>query len=403
MFLLFLVDALRHDFVTETNMPFLYRKAQEGALVSLKPTLAYEARPAFFSGLYAENANIAFRYIYNPATSPFKLSPLVNKLPLSQKYKSKIMKRLKNRSYPIYRHFSPRQIPPELMRFFDFGEKEYHWNPGYLGEKLTLFDVLRSSGRQWALNSWPSPEYGLSYGRSLDAYIDSCEKFEHLSFFYSTISDTDWAEHKYGPDSEAMAVYLRVADTTMEAIFSHAKKRFGIEPQLVAFGDHGAVTVTDVIDLESRIKELALKVGTDFVYFVDSAIVRFWFNSDRAHRIVRDVLSSEFGKYGDVLTEDDFENYHFRVDRSLRGDVFYLAKPGVLIFPNFHSRTKPERGMHGYTPDHKDESAACVIYTGKPLQLEVREEYGTVDLTPTVLRLLNLPDLGKVDGRSIVL
>ena len=405
MYLMFLIDSLRHDFVTEKNAPFLHELSQKGALVRLKPTLAYEGRPAFFSGLYPKSSNVAFRYIYNPRVSPYKLAPVISALPLPSRYRRRLLllvSRKLSRS-PLVQHLGFREIPISLVKYFGFGESQYHWEPGYLGEKITLFDILRKIGEPWVVNSWPSPKYGLSYNGTVNAYVDAIRRYgSKLFFFYSTIADTDWAEHKYGPESEEMDLYLQVMDRTVEVIFNDAKRRSRTDPSLFVFGDHGAVSVKKILNMERLIVHLPLKLGKEFVYFIDSALVRFWFNSDGARRHVEEMLSEDCKDYGHILTDAEFSGYHFNVDRSLRGDIFFLADPGVLIFPNFHNRNIPEKGMHGYDPEYEDEWAAGVIYMGTPFKLRTAEKYETIDIFPTISKMLGVEQNLDIDGRSII-
>lgn len=406
MFLLFLIDALRHDFVSKETTPFLYEISQRGSLIKLKPTLAYEARPAFFSGLYPENSNIAFRYIYSPNTSPFKLTGFIRKLPISTKYRKYAIIKISRFLCcdPLFRyHLGFREIPLSLIRFFDFGEKKYHWQPRYLVEKITLFDILRRIGKVWVLNSWPSPKYDLSYNGTLNAYAEGVRKYNsNLFFFYSTIADTDWAEHKYGPESEEMKLFLHVMDRTIETIFNDSKRRTGIEPMLLVFGDHGAVSVKKILDLEKLILNLPLKLGKDFVYFLDSVMSRFWFNSSKAQKYIETMLKEDCRKYGRILDNKDYSYYHFNVKRSIRGDILFLCNPGVLIFPNFHNRDIPEKGMHGYKPEYEDELAAGVIYIGNSFELRACEQYETVDIFPTILKMLGTEQVPNINGKSII-
>ena len=405
MILLFLIDALRHDFVSKEKTPFLADISKKGALIKLQPTLAFEGRPAFFSGLYPENSNIAFRYIYDPKTSPYRIAPLINILPIPLKYKRGLLLESAKRLFPgqLKSVLWPREIPLNQLKYFNIGESDHHWEPEYLGKRLTLFDILRKIRKPWAINSWPSPTYGLSFNGTLNAYVEAIsEHGTELSFFYSTIADTDWTEHKYGPDSEEMELYLQVADRVIEIIFNDAKRRTGEEPMLLVFGDHGAVSVKKIFNLEKLIIRLPLKPGKDFVYLLDSASARFWFHSSKGRHYVQKILNEQAKDYGKILTDKELNHYHFNVVRELRGDILFMADPGVLIFPNIHNRDIPEKGMHGYDPEHSDEHAAAVIYTGKPFRLRRSEKYETVDIFPTVLTMLGVGQVPDIDGKTII-
>jgi len=400
-----LIDALRHDFVSREKTPFLTSIAQKGAFVKLQPTLGFEGRPAFFSGLYPEKSNIAFRYIYDPKASPYRMAPLIGVLPIPLKHKRRLLIKTAKKLFSgqLKEVLGPREIPWNLLKYFSIGELDYHWEAQYLGNKVTLFDVLREIGKPWAINSWPSPKYGLSYNGTLNAYVEALVKHgAELRFFYSTIADTDWTEHRYGPESEEMTLYLQVMDKTIETIFNDAKRRTGEEPMLFVFGDHGAVSVNKIFNLEKLILSLLLKPGKDFVYLLDSVSARFWCYSSKVRQSVENMLNDQAKPYGHILNYDELEYYHFKVNRALRGDVLFLADPGVLIFPNIHNRNTPEKGMHGYDPEHPDEHAAAVIYTGKTFKLQPREKYETVDIFPTVLKMLGIEQIPGMDGKSII-
>ena len=48
---------------------------------------------------------------------------------------------------------------------------------------------------------------------------------------------------------------------------------------IVFFGDHGMLQVIDHIDIIPKLEGFKNSINSNFIYFVDSTMIRFWTNS----------------------------------------------------------------------------------------------------------------------------
>ena len=72
--LVFLVDAFRHDFISEDITPVLASSRRRASSRPLKPILGYSdaIRATFFTGRLPDETGYWMEYCYRPATSPWK-------------------------------------------------------------------------------------------------------------------------------------------------------------------------------------------------------------------------------------------------------------------------------------------------------------------------------------------
>ena len=135
--------------------------------------------------------------------------------------------------------------------------------------------------------------------------------------------------------------------------------------------------------------------------FLDSTMVRFWFFSDRAERLIVDLLDNIEG--GHILSQAEKDKYHLNYSHNKFGDIIFLVDPGVLIFPNFYQNKRPVKGMHGYAPETPDQQSALLIHFPKVKETKRFEE--PVDMRrvfPTLLDLLDLPIPEGTTAKSLL-
>jgi hypothetical protein len=73
------------------------------------------------------------------------------------------------------------------------------------------------------------------------------------------------------------------------------------------------------------------------------------------------------------------------------GELFFVAEPGVLLFPNFYQKHKPAKGMHGYLPDVKEQQSYFIVHSVKsnrPVKYNVPVDMRR--LFPTAIKLLGI-------------
>ncbi len=396
------IDACRGDYINKKNTPFLFSLKGECISGSLSPTFGFEPDAAYLAGLYPDECDGGMHFWYSPETSPFKAVPLLlrcfDDFPeifqrilhgLSTIFVRTTTKSSRARCIPSFF-----KIPLKLMSVFDLAEKYLPYEDEFAGGK-SIFSVLRNSNKSFFFHGAPTcptlPE---------DVYKGLIEADHPFDFIFLHTGILDGVGHKYGPDSEEVSFALRRLDDILKRISSFLKNKYG-EFNFVIFGDHGMVEVKDTVDVEMELKELDLKVGKDYVYFLDSTLARFWFFNENARRLITSVLSEI--KEGHVLTEKDKNKYHLNYFHNKFGDLLFMVDPGILIFPNFWNNSIPEKGMHGYEPEYSWQQSALIIHS--PFinkRIRIKHPIDMRRIFPTLVKFAGMNTYNDNEVSSIV-
>ena len=391
------VDALRHDYVTTEDAPFLAGLGREGIAGGLQPTFGFEPDGAYLGGLYPDECDGGAHYWYEPAATPFWfdgrwLAPL-NALPDLPKSALRRLLTLVVRRTTAYRHERVPRIPFGAMRHFAPAAKNLPFEPGF-ADRPTLFSLCREHGITWLFHAAPAWKVKAAVGvqRLLR------ELRPPIGFAFWHIGELDSAGHRYGPNSAERKAAMRHVDAQIRQVSTHLTRLYS-NVHYVIIGDHGMVDVRGTVDVQKSLYEAGIKQGQGVLYSLDSTMARFWFFDKRAKRIVISVLEKLPG--GRILRQADLDRYHLNYSHNRFGDLFFLADPGVLISPNFYQGAEIVKGMHGYAPEFADQQSAFIVHSPR-VSASVRFERA-VDMRwvfPTALKLLglDLPDSCRVEG-----
>jgi len=362
-----LLDALRHDFITQEYCPFLSSVKEKAISGPLVPTFGFEPDAAYLAGLYPEECDGGMHYWFEPRNS---LSCL--------------------------KRFWSNRMPFGFQRYFDISSKRFPHEKDFISKKNTVFDVLRENKRPFFVNMYPVHPVGST------AVLQRVENelSKSFSFAFLHIADLDGTGHRYGPNSIEFKKVLQQLDARIAQIYKIMLERFE-DIDLLILGDHGMAEVRQNIDIWSELKRLGLDIGRDYVFFLDSTMARFWFFNEKSKNRIEDFLTNF--KQGHVVTEEEKLRHRINYSHNRFGDLIFLADPEMLIFPNFFQRKQPARGMHGYAPDFKDQQAAFLIQSSRIKSPEVsRDPVGMCRLFPTILDLLNMPVPGTCTVKSLL-
>ena len=154
-----LIDAFRHDFITEDVTPNLAGLAAVGVQLPLRPILGYSdaIRATFFTGRYPDETGYWMEYCYRPETSPWQGSErfaFVDRVPLNAAVRGAkmatsmtLMRALaRQRGVP---HLDIRNMPLKAAGKFDFTLSQPMTAPHALGYP-SIFDACTAAGRLWA-------------------------------------------------------------------------------------------------------------------------------------------------------------------------------------------------------------------------------------------------------------
>lgn len=352
--LVFLIDAFRHDFLSEENTPRLAALAAAGSRKPLQPILGYSdaIRATLFTGRPPDETNYWMEYAYRPHDSPWRglgrLAPL-DRLPsdlvlrgLKLGVSSTVMKPLAQRRGRA--HLNLRAVPFRAIDKFDLTLHEPMTAPKALGYP-SIFDACAATGRPWAYLDASR----VRRGTDLLDQVDRLPEDVGLVFVY--LHQIDMAAHLFGIESPIFWRRVRSTDELFGSVRERLLRRFTDAATLV-LSDHGMSVLTRQVG----IPELTAHPAFPDRFFValDATMVRLWYLDDdeALRRELRERVAERFS--GRFLTSEDLARYHLEFTERLYGDEIFLLTPGTGIFPNFHSFIRP-KAMHAYAPEDRDQ------------------------------------------------
>jgi hypothetical protein len=390
--LMVMVDALRHDYVTEEDAPFLHGLAHRGGHGSLVPSFGFEPDGAYLAGLDPEECDGGAQYWLKPGDRVFHLTGLfglLDRIPhrgwrRNVRRATRLVAQLVARTSFVRKLASPSWIPYGLLARFSFPMVHFADEPDFAPGR-TVFDVLRKHGGQWHFHGFPAHRVQIDV--VVERYLRTDPATQDLAFLF--VGDLDGIGHRFGPDSPERRAALRRVDAGLSRIHAHASRN-GREVAILVFGDHGMADVRGHLDMGPVIREAGLDLCEDS-YFLDSTFARFWVRDEaRRQRLLARLAEV---KSGHVLGEEERARYRIRYPHNYFGDVVFAVDDHLLVHPSFYSGDDaPPKGMHGYLPGCRDNESAFVVHDPRAPGLG---DLGRVDMHrvfPTVLDMLGLLD-----------
>jgi len=171
------------------------------------------------------------------------------------------------------------------------------------------------------------------------------ERFKRLilkrnpSFAWVKLNSLDKAGHTYGPNVSLLQEDLVKTDVLVEELAKFAKKA-GLQHVMI-MSDHGMSFVRKWHNIMPLLDQLC----GDVLFFVDSTMVRFWFQNESQKDKVVDMLKSL--SYGRILTAQDMIALKASMDPRY-GEIVFALDEGHVFYPDFWNGRKRVKGMHGY-------------------------------------------------------
>jgi hypothetical protein len=319
--------------------------------------------PSILTGrLPRDHGHWSFFY-HTRGKSPFRALRSLRWLPRALTDRGRVraqISKLVKRAYGFQGYFQLYNMPFELIDRFDYCEKRDLFSCGGINRGDSIFDHLERSGVSYHCSDWRQPE------EVNLASLNSSLREGQISFAFLYMASMDALLHQVGKSSDQVDVKLEWYEQRLREILALARQHYG-EVRLFVCSDHGMATVERSIDISSRVADLGLAEGRDFVATYDSTMARFWFYSDEARRRITTLLSDI--PEGRVLADDELAALGCDFDGRQYGELIFLLDAGVIIVPS-HMGTKPITGMHGYHPDHPDSDASLLSNVPPPVRSE---------------------------------
>lgn len=368
-----LMDAFRNDYLDRGETPFLDKCKLKGKYIKkIIPGNGFCERAEIFTGKNSSVTGYFTAIGLDKGKSPYKnfawILSLLSFITNIFKYRiiDKIIRRLlwiviSKTKHPMH----PYRIPYEMLQYFSLTEDYIDMRqPNALGIS-SFFDYLTTNNIEYYYDSFTAlnlPINGQDEDR-LKLALNAASELKGVFFIY--IGAADVVGHQFGPNSTEINHIIRRIDNQLEEFVSNFES---IQPDsnYIFLGDHGMVGVEEIIDVEEIVGELSskfnLKLGVDFLYFLDSTLMRIWFLNDNNVTIKQAFLESNtLTSKGEFLDKENSEAYGIPSLEKL-GDIVWLANPGVLICPDFfHTRSDNINGMHGYRNNINESKGFCIV------------------------------------------
>jgi len=396
-----LIDALRSDYINKEDSPFLYNFAKTNKYYkNVTQSRSFCERAEIFTGLSPRESGYFTAIGFSPEDSPYKDIKILDILAYSDKLF------FKNRLYNIFRNKLIRlltigknilmksyYIPVNTLKYFNLTEDKFDFRSknGFNGQN-NIFNDCKVNG----LNIYYDSFTALNFTKAStdESRLKSVEENieNDYNLYLSYIGIIDSYGHKYGPKSKELKAELKKLDQRLSKFYNNIVLN-NKDTKFIFLGDHGMTKVHTHVNIEKELNELAiinnLKLGKDYVYFLDSTMFRIWYLNDNALKCIDNALkyNQNLLKYGTFVNksiaiekEIPFPDKHY-------GDTLWMANVGVLIFPDFFHKNNPYKGMHGYDVNHFSSKGTCFVSSKK---YEYSENIKLTDVYNILKKELNI-------------
>ncbi|MCC7551736.1 MAG: alkaline phosphatase family protein [Methanobacterium sp.] len=393
-----LVDALPYDLVSNENCPFMYELATNNVFCGVEPMFAYRGiESTIFTGCGCNTHKIWTEYCLDQkrmdksnSGNRFNLKIYLIKMILrtSDFFHFYLFKRFLR--YFLYRLFKmnvPFMITPEFVEFFTTSQAKI-LNSNSLPVQ-TLFDILRRKKRSITFLAPPLVNKDELINKMAIKEINNDPDFLFIKF-----GELDYIGHEYGISSKKSLETLKKIDDHIKTIYSTLSVN-NKDFSFIVISDHGMCDVNEYYDIIGHLKRLKSKLIKDYIFFVDSTMIRFWFFNPIAKEEIYSSLRNL--KIGHFLTKMEKQKFNINKIGKKYGEEIFILNEGITFFPDFFRDFPKPKGMHGYSKESV--KPLLIIKSSKNIKKCNKIEF--IDVLPTILDLmgLNIPEF--CEGKSI--
>ncbi len=390
------LDAFSSRYVVPMKTPFICEMAGSGLHTNLEPLFAFAGIGASaFTGTSVNTHKIWCDYVFRESgNSPAYLKWLLRLCDIvphdiMNQYARYVVCRILG-----YNPGTPNLIPLELMDSFNIKERKRLTDEQPIEGVLTLFEQLSNQGIRYFVSGFYESVFEKQITKSVLQALTGDDRF-----ILFRLGSLDRLGHKYGPESEEVTRRLGEIDAIVKEVVT-AGTRMNPSTHFIIFSDHGMTPVSEHVDLMAALESLPVKIRQDYIVFLNSTVANLWFRNQKAKDFVTEALGNN--EQGIILDEPKLKELGIDKIGSEYGDLLFALKEKRVFFPDFYRRRTPPRGMHGYAFASYDKPP-FIIYSpdisynkGQQMKAEF------IDVTPTVLDLLNLPIPSTCEGKSLL-
>ena len=391
------LDARRVD---ARRTPFLHQLSRAFPPVSLRTLPTTELLPTLITGVYPHRHGI-WQVRLKPEERGMPPSRWTDGLPDWCSTTLQCVRQFADSGYDLAAVPARRRRQFELTRF-KYTRRE---RDGGVLEKIgpcpTLFGILGDRSRYLFTKSF---EALAPLGEELPSARYQLEFLEMYAL--------DLFQHWHMDQVDALDRAYRKVDDFLGRLHGNMRAR-GVS--LMVLVDHGQEPVVGTIPLMRMLRETGVS-EREYSRFVELAMARFWFHTDRARERIRDGLGRL--PHLRVLSWSDLAAFGIRFEDDAYGELYACADPGWIFFPHDyyqplanlflgitdrHQRSRVlqprHRGNHGYLPEHPSERGYVLL--AEEGWRTTREEMAIVDFAPSVLALLGQAPPPDMPGSAV--
>jgi len=329
-------------------MPFLSSFAKKYYYRELRnvPGYSFAIQSCLLSGKYPEETNHWMPYFYSPEESPllFKtLNRIGTIFPLDRLPFLRYLMVRGSRKFLLKDGVQANNIP--LCEINKMALYSYY----YMCE-LPFFSELQElleKTSQTRLTYLGPPKIKTQLYAYLLEYARTSEHENEVIIAYDDTLDR--LGHMFGPHSPQCLHYAKSLDHVLSAIYQKLTSIFGKRLVYFIFSDHGQCECSYQFNLLSELDKKRLKLGDDYLCFIDATLALFWPKDKVIKEKILDILGEI--KMGKVIDAHAQKKYHIRFNDERYGEIIFVLKPGGTFLPNFFSPFGAMKGLHGYLPE----------------------------------------------------
>lgn len=395
--ILILIDAFSYKYLSEEFTPFLQNLANIYFFHKIKPIFAYRGiETTIFTGTSIKKHNIWTEYRLNTKIKGKKeklkfailknIIKIVNFIPYAFFHKAA---RYFIQKY-VDESFVPGAIPPNLLEFFERSQKSI-LKPNSQNTP-TLFDIFRKTHINFKFLAPPIEDIDkIVFKKTINSI-----KTDKYDFLYVKFGNLDHLGHNFGPDSDELIKGLKVIDNYVKNIYKRLESNYS-SFNLILMSDHGMTKVKKKIDVIGKLKNIDFKFPKDYVLFIDSTMIRFWFKNIEAKKTIKNLLSNL--KEGYFLNSSNIEDLGLKNIGTLYGEEIFVLKEGYVFSPDFFRDDSQPKGMHGYA--YESDYPILIIKCDKEKIRNNNVHF--LDIMPTILNLTKLNIPNSCEGLSLLM
>lgn len=295
---------------------------------ALMPTIGYSINihAELFAGLTADEAGFFNTWKYEPENSPFRRLRRAKSMLRDlggNRYSNRILRDL----IALICGSDSLNIPYELIDMFTpCGQSIF--SKDFPHSKLIPEDV--SEGEVF-------------YGKDYTRYIEAIKEIGKKSSVFVAFVELDGISHKFGLNSNQYSNCLSSLNSWINDIHNKFREA-NPDGNIVVLSDHGMSAVKRAVHFDPE-TELGSVDGRDFIYFLDTTMLRLWYLKPASKSAVESQLSQK--DYGRIVTEG--ERLDYGITDSRWAETLFILNEGCVFDPSFLEKGHP-LAMHGYHP-----------------------------------------------------